>query len=267
MDKMTTSIIAATGLILLFSLEAFVSKDFRNSFKASSLFRNISYIIASLIVLVLLGEISSVVKSTLGENTLQIHKIPILDYIGCFLFAELLNWLSHYIKHSGWLWRLHYPHHIDKRYTVLLTTQTHALDVICSGVIIGLAMSLVGFSIEAINTYYLFYTLANTYQHTSLNLSLGVLDYIIVSPRYHRIHHSKSHRSNYGSTITFWDIVFSTAYWPKRNEVKRDIGIIDNGEPFGFAKEMLYFLKIDPKKSSISNRLTLKLIVILKNLT
>jgi len=149
MDKMTTSIIAAAGLLILFFLEAIVSKDFRNSFKPSSIFRNLSYIATSLIVLILLGEISINVKSWLGENTLQIHRFPILDYIGCFLVAELLNWFSHYIKHSGRLWKLHYPHHIDKRYTVLLTTQTHAVDVIISGVVIGFIMSSIGFSIGA----------------------------------------------------------------------------------------------------------------------
>jgi sterol desaturase/sphingolipid hydroxylase (fatty acid hydroxylase superfamily) len=159
MDKMTTSIIAAAGLLILFILEAIVSKDFRNSFKPSSILRNLSYIASSLVVLILLGEISTIVK------------FPILDYVGCFLVAELLNWISHYVKHSGRLWKLHYPHHIDKRYTVLLTTQTHAVDVIISGVIIGFIMSSIGFSIGAINTYYLFYTLANTYQHSSLNLS------------------------------------------------------------------------------------------------
>jgi sterol desaturase/sphingolipid hydroxylase (fatty acid hydroxylase superfamily) len=266
MDKMTTSIIAAAGLLILFILEAIVSKDFRNSFKPSSILRNLSYIASSLVVLILLGEISTIVKSWLGDNTLQIHKFPILDYVGCFLVAELLNWISHYVKHSGRLWKLHYPHHIDKRYTVLLTTQTHAVDVIISGVIIGFIMSSIGFSIGAINTYYLFYTLANTYQHSSLNLSLGIFDYIIVSPRYHRVHHSKSHRSNYGSTITFWDIVFKTAYWPKRNEVKKDIGIVDNGEPFGFVNEMLYFFNLDPKNSIWPSRLAFKLIVFIKNI-
>ena len=128
------------------------------------------------------------------------------------------------------------------------------MEVLISGSFMGICMASIGFSQQAVNIYFLFYSLANTYQHCNKNLSLGILDYIIVSPRYHRIHHSKSYRANYGSTLTFWDIAFGTAIFPKRHEVVTDIGITSHGEPFGFVEEMLYFLKpLEGIKDSVAN--------------
>ncbi|GIR58227.1 MAG: hypothetical protein CM15mP65_08080 [Crocinitomicaceae bacterium] len=79
----------------------------------------------------------------------------------------------------------------------MFTAHTHGIRSYYQG-FIGIMMNLIGFSIEAINLYYCFYVFGNTYQHSSFNLSLGPLDKVIVSPRYHRIHHSKSYHANFG---------------------------------------------------------------------
>ncbi|TNF06087.1 MAG: sterol desaturase family protein [Deltaproteobacteria bacterium] len=248
MDSHTTYTIGGLGMLVLFALDYKGSPEFRESFKKGVLRnRTVTYMIASLLVLIAMGSISKMVKAHVPD-LMGISSIKALDYIGVFLFAELLNYVFHYVKHFGWFWSFHFQHHIDSKYTVLLTSYTHAGEVLISGTIMGVLMSVVGFSQEAINTYFLFYSLANTYQHSHANLSLGSLDWIIVSPRYHRIHHSKSYRANYGSTLTFWDIVFGTAIFPKRNEVVTDIGIHGNNEPFGFWEEFIYFAKSRKKE-------------------
>ena len=248
MDQQTTYLIGGIGFLVLFGLDFKNSTEFRESFK-KGVFRNrtVAYMIASFLVLLTMGQISKIVKGHVPD-LMGISSFKAFDYIGVFLFAELLNYVFHYIKHFGWFWRFHFQHHIDSKYTVLLTSYTHAGEVLVSGTIMGVLMSVIGFSVEAINFYFLFYSLANTYQHSHSNLSLGPLDWVIVSPRYHRIHHSKSYRANYGSTLTFWDVVFGTAIFPKRNEVVTDIGIHKSGEPFGFWKEFVYFAKFSKKK-------------------
>ncbi|MCC2971127.1 sterol desaturase family protein [Massilia sp. IC2-476] len=59
------------------------------------------------------------------------------------------------------------------------------------------------------------------YIHSHTKLSLGPLRYIVADNRFHRIHHSveKHHwNRNFGSFSSFWDLVFRTAHFPKRNE-------------------------------------------------
>ena len=250
MDSHTTYTIGGLGMLVLFALDYKGSPEFRASFKKGVLRnRTVTYMIASLLVLIAMGSISRIVKAHVPD-LMGISSIKALDYIGVFLFAELLNYVFHYVKHFGWFWSFHFQHHIDSKYTVLLTSYTHAGEVLISGTIMGVLMSVVGFSQEAINTYFLFYSLANTYQHSHANLTLGPFDWIIVSHRYHRIHHSKSYRANYGSTLTFWDIVFGTAIFPKRDEVVTDIGIHGNNEPFGFWEEFIYFSKQKKKETT-----------------
>jgi len=247
MSSETMYLFGILGLIFIFGVDLFFLGQFKISFANKKLIqRNTGYIITSIIVLFIVSKTGKYAKQFVPFD-LGISNYPVLDYVGAFLVAELLNWLVHFKKHSGFLWRFHFQHHLSENYNTLLTTHTHGIEVIFSGFIISIIMGVVGFSDKAINVYFLFYSLANSYQHMCANLSLGILDYLIVSPRYHRIHHSKTLRTNYGSTLTFWDIVFRTAYWPKRNEVHTDIGIHIKNEPFGFLTELFYFLKLKTK--------------------
>ena len=243
MNESLTMLIGIPVLTAFFLFEAFYSEAFKAGLKGEIKYRNLAYAITSLLVLMVVNKIAGNVKSHISFS-LDIKNYPLLDIVGCFLVAELLSWIFHYVKHQGYFWRFHYQHHLDEKYSVMLTAHTHGLEVIISGTIIGVIMHIIGFSLEAINTYYLFYMILNTYQHSSFKIGLGPLDKLIVSPAYHRIHHSKSYRANYGSTLTIWDIVFGTARWPKENEFVSDIGIQNKGEPIGFWKELIYCFSI-----------------------
>lgn len=163
----------------------------------------------------------------------------------CFLAAELLGWVLHWVKHkSAYLWRLHFQHHRETNYDIWLVTHTHGFEVLVSGTFTAFVLAGLGFSPLALDTYLLFYAIANTYQHSSRDLTLGPLDYLIVSPSYHRLHHAVGSDSNFGNTLTVWDVVFHTATWPKsRRAPDVEIGIGDGPEPWGFGAEMLYFLE------------------------
>lgn len=173
---------------------------------------------------------------------------PVANLIGCFLVAELIGYGLHYVKHkSRFLWKLHFQHHIEPRYDIWLVTHTHALEVLVSGTAMGAALVALGFSPLSVEVYLLFYSLANTYQHSSFDLSLGWLDKLIVSPAYHRFHHAVGSDTNFGNTLTVWDAVFRTATWPKsRHRPNLEIGIGPGPEPYGFASELLYFAESAP---------------------
>jgi sterol desaturase/sphingolipid hydroxylase (fatty acid hydroxylase superfamily) len=50
------------------------------------------------------------------------------------------------------------------------------------------------------------------YVHSNTDLGLGPLDWLVISPRYHRVHHSltKNRDMNLGTTLTLWDRIFGT---------------------------------------------------------
>jgi sterol desaturase/sphingolipid hydroxylase (fatty acid hydroxylase superfamily) len=167
-----------------------------------------------------------------------------LQLIAVFALAELFNWVLHWAKHkNAFLWRLHCQHHRDDQYTVWLTTHTYAPEVLVSGTIMGSALILCGFGSLALDSYLLFYSLVNLYQHSAHPYSLGPLDRFIINPAYHRHHHGGD-QVNFGSTLTLWDWVFGTVAWPKDRHVAINPPPVEqSAEPFGFVAEMLYPLR------------------------
>jgi len=54
-------------------------------------------------------------------------------------------------------------------------------------------------------------TAVQFWEHTSVRANIGWLRWIIITPDYHRVHHSTAHnRSNFGTTFSFWDRFFGT---------------------------------------------------------
>ena len=69
--------------------------------------------------------------------------------------------------------------------------------------------------------------------HVNSRISYGPLKYLIAEPRYHRIHHSVERKhwdKNFASFFPIWDIIFGTAYFPKKEEYPAT-GLSDQPEP------------------------------------
>jgi len=64
------------------------------------------------------------------------------------------------------------------------------------------------------------------WEHTNLNVNIGPLRWIIITPVYHRVHHSTAHsRSNYGTTFSFWDRMFGTYTDPETVPANAPLGL------------------------------------------
>lgn len=231
------------GLMLgLLALEL-TNADFRAALRRPSdrRRRNVAYLFAALAVGALLPKIGAaarlVVPPQIDWGTNRVVEVAL-----CFAIAELLGYGLHYVKHaSAPLWRFHFQHHRETRYDLWLVTHTHGFEVLISGSLSAVVLAALGFSPFALDAYLLFYAVANTYQHSSHDYSLGWLDKLIVNPSYHRLHHAVGTRANYGNTLTLWDVVFRTAQWPlSRRAPDVVIGIEAGPEPWGFWDEMRY---------------------------
>lgn len=166
------------------------------------------------------------------------------EIFACLVVAELVNWVSHFVKHRHpWLWRFHLQHHVETRYNVNLTLHTHGLEVVVSGCAMAALLSLCGFSRLAVDVFSLSYYGTNLYKHCHARFSLGVLDWLVVSPAYHRLHHAKGHDGNFGSVLTLFDVVFRTAQFATTPREIDDAFSLPLGvttpEPFGYVDEML----------------------------
>jgi sterol desaturase/sphingolipid hydroxylase (fatty acid hydroxylase superfamily) len=210
--------------------------------------RNLAYAIANVITMIVLASATRAVKPFVPVFVSWDHAPGgvggALEIAVCILVAEWVNWVAHWAKHRvPFLWRFHLQHHVETNYNTQLTIHTHGLEVVFTGVVMSSLLVALGFSQVAVDVFTLSYFVANLYKHCSAKLSLGPLDWILVSPAYHRVHHGKHEEGNYGSVLTFWDVIFRTAKWvPRERAFSLELGT-RGGEPFGFVAEMLAFLR------------------------
>ena len=121
-------------------------------------------------------------------------------------------WFHRYSHEISVLWAAHAVHHQSEDYnlsTALRQTSTGFL----LGWIFYLPLFVIGFPLEvllvvnAINLIYQFWV------HTQFVGRLGALDYILVTPSNHRVHHAQNEiyiDRNYGGMLILWDRMFGT---------------------------------------------------------
>ncbi len=224
----------------------FVAVDLRDAgFRASwwrdraRLKRNAAFLVANLATMTALHAVTDALHHAL-PRWVTWRGPRVIEVVACLVVAELVNWISHRVKHkNARLWRFHTQHHVETLYNVNLTLHTHGLEVVVSGAAMGAVLTLLGFSQFSVDVFALSYFGANLYKHCTARLSLGPLDFIVVSPAYHRLHHARDHEGNYGSVLTLFDVLFGTATFPTMQDAfARELGTKDE-EPFGFVAEML----------------------------
>jgi sterol desaturase/sphingolipid hydroxylase (fatty acid hydroxylase superfamily) len=242
----SSTILLLMIIVLLVGLEFRDAQFFKSCFHdGRRMRRNLGFLAASLIVMPFI---------TILDEWIRQHAASLVDWqsnwlaetVSCFLVAELLGWLLHYIKHQNqFLWNFHFQHHREDQYNIWLVTHTHAGEVLISAGLIAVITCLLGFSKPVVMAYLLFYSLAKVYQHSANDYTLGPLDRVIISPRYHRLHHHVDNRCNYGVALTVFDVLFGTVQWPlPSQEESQQFGVNPQCRlPFSYWEEMLYFLR------------------------
>jgi sterol desaturase/sphingolipid hydroxylase (fatty acid hydroxylase superfamily) len=211
--------------------------------------RNIAFALANLATMAVLNAVTHALAHVLPK-LVEWRGPVVVEIIACLVVAEGVNWISHWVKHrQPWLWTFHAPHHVETQYSVNLTLHTHGLEVLVSGALMAAVLDVLGFSQLSVDVFSLSYFFANLYKHCTAKLSLGVLDYVIVSPAYHRLHHARgvspgsSHGSspafdgNFGSVLTIFDVLFRTAKFPRTFD--ETVVAYGSDDEFGFVREML----------------------------
>ncbi len=127
--------------------------------------------------------------------------------------GDLLGYWSHRLRHR-FVWRLHRIHHGAEALTALSAARMHPLDELLDGVLIGLVLLLLGFdwrALAVVGPATLLYTLIT---HANVDWDWGPLRWLVVSPRFHRVHHLRIHDArsvNFGGVLAIWDVAFGTA--------------------------------------------------------
>ena len=149
--------------------------------------------------------------------------------VGVVVLVEFLRYWVHRWQHSvPLLWRWHGVHH-----TVPLTygvngLYSHPIDFLLRNVLTLLVPTLLGFDASAILIGTAALVVIGYFAHCNLPLRYGPLEWVFVSPRLHRWHHSErlvESNTNFGIGLILFDRLFGTVLDPKDREGPEKMGV------------------------------------------
>jgi sterol desaturase/sphingolipid hydroxylase (fatty acid hydroxylase superfamily) len=165
---------------------------------------------------ILITEVSNFYHQTLPFlNTGLLDNNPLwLQGIGAFLIADLMFYVSHRLRHKvKWLWYFHSIHHSQEHLNPMTGDRSHFVDQIAREAIATVPIAFVGGASITWSIFVVVRTFWASFIHANVKTNLGPFKYILVSPQFHRLHHSimpEHFDVNYGERLAIWDFLFGT---------------------------------------------------------
>jgi sterol desaturase/sphingolipid hydroxylase (fatty acid hydroxylase superfamily) len=141
---------------------------------------------------------------------------PFLTFWVYALILDFADYWRHRLSHSFRAWyALHALHHAQRQMSFWSDDRNHLLDDVISFLwffAIGLAIGIPPLQFPLL---ILLLRFIESLSHANIKMSFGPFEWLIVSPRFHRLHHglraAGRNSCNYGGVFPIWDIIFRTA--------------------------------------------------------
>jgi sterol desaturase/sphingolipid hydroxylase (fatty acid hydroxylase superfamily) len=152
--------------------------------------------------------------------------LPILDHhpLAAFLTYVLVLDLAQYLRHRlqhryDWWWALHSLHHSQRQLSFWADDRNHLLDDLIADLWLVAVALVIGVPSGQFVWVVIFMRMVESLSHANTRLRFGwVGERLLVSPRYHRLHHGirvghegPARGCNFASLFPLWDILFGTA--------------------------------------------------------
>jgi sterol desaturase/sphingolipid hydroxylase (fatty acid hydroxylase superfamily) len=146
--------------------------------------------------------------------------VALLLYVVILDFGEY--WRHRFQHRFGWWYALHSVHHAQRQMTFWTDDRNHLLDDAIAAVWFGAVALLIGVPPVQFVLIVMLRQLAESLSHANVRLSFGrVGERLLVSPRFHRIHHGElsagENGRNYAVLLPVWDWMFGTADFDRQS--------------------------------------------------
>lgn len=136
-----------------------------------------------------------------------------LTWVLLFLATDLVWYWYHRFGHEiNLFWAAHIVHHQSDDFNYTAAARITVIQALARGLFWSI-LPIIGFPAEMIAALLLIHGTYPFFTHTQLVGKLGWLEYIIVTPSHHRVHHSSNPEyldKNYGDMLIIWDKIFGT---------------------------------------------------------
>jgi sterol desaturase/sphingolipid hydroxylase (fatty acid hydroxylase superfamily) len=145
-----------------------------------------------------------------------------------FILADFGHYWIHRLTHTQYFWRVHKWHHSTKSMYWLGGARTTIPDFFMVNIPYVLAYSLLYISPWWMaNAIAVSSILQNDWMHMNVTWRSKWMEWVLVTPRYHHIHHSDNpehYGRNMGSLLTIWDRLFGTYLDPEKVNTSLSFG-------------------------------------------
>ncbi len=161
--------------------------------------------------------------------------------------VDLVGYWRHRWMHSKYLWPFHTIHHAPKELDWLTNERFHPINNHIS-YLFSLTTLILFF--EDPFVYSLCMPLRRAYGmyiHSNVKVTYGFLNFVFVTPLFHRWHHSdtQAYNKNYATFFSGIDWIFGTFYLPKDKKEPKSYGLFEESLDNRFWSQMIYpFIKL-----------------------
>ncbi|MBC7885982.1 MAG: sterol desaturase family protein, partial [Saprospiraceae bacterium] len=135
-------------------------------------------------------------------------------YVLAFIGLDFAGYWSHRFSHEiNILWNRHIIHHSSEEYNLACALRQSVSEIFAVFTILFLPMALLGVPPKIVGFIAPLHLFAQFWYHTRLIGKMGILEYILVTPSHHRVHHAinpKYMDKNYSQIFIVWDKLFGT---------------------------------------------------------
>ncbi len=157
------------------------------------------------------------VPPTLETIVPVLRDYPLLALAAYVVVLDFGEYWRHRFQHRfGWWWALHSVHHAQRQMTFWTDDRNHILDDIIAAAWFGIIAVAIGVPPGQFPIILLVLRLGESLSHANVRLDFGpVGERLVVSPRFHRLHHGVlsvgNSGKNYSVLLPVWDWIFGTA--------------------------------------------------------
>ncbi|MBS1566182.1 MAG: sterol desaturase family protein, partial [Bacteroidetes bacterium] len=244
--KLNMLAFAVPLFIVFMSLEFFIARKKKLPyFNLHNSIANISVGIAERLLDVLVTGMFFFVYDYL-QRRFGIFKIRsgVFLWIALLLCTDFLWYWYHRLAHEiNLFWAVHVVHHQSEDFNYTVSAR---ITVFQAFVRTGFwcVLPIIGFPAQMITGMLLVHGLYPFFIHTRMIGRLGILEYVLVTPSHHRVHHASNEQyldKNYGDVFIIWDKLFGTF---QKEEDGREIryGLTHPLKSYSFLWQHFHFL-------------------------
>ncbi|MBM3643932.1 MAG: sterol desaturase family protein [Alphaproteobacteria bacterium] len=154
-----------------------------------------------------------------------LNDYPLLTFLAYFALYDFAAYWVHRAQHAipQW-WALHSLHHSQRQMTAWTDDRNHILDDTFVAIVMAVFSQMVGVQPADFVMILLVGRLVESWSHANVDVDFGGIGgRLLVSPRFHRLHHALAspderhiHDHNFAPVFPIWDIMFRTAIYDRK---------------------------------------------------